>query len=343
MFTLWNEPNHPAFLMPQWTARGRHRAPASPAEYRAMVMQAYGAVKAAQPESTVLIGSTSSFGGRGERDPVAPLQFLRGLACVNSHLRPLTTPDCRGFQPVPGDGWAHHPYSLTGTPAKTAEPGHPDNVYLGNLRMLSRTLDRLVAMRRLSPGVRSIYITEYGYETHTLLDRPALAQNKQALYLTWGEYLASRIPNVKLFGQFLLRDEPPVAKVVSDSLRRPNGQFYSGLEDADGTPKLAARSFVAGLFATRAGHGKTLLWGRFRLGPQRYEVVIDHRAHRGPWRLIPTAPRPGGRAVRSFKLDGQESFLRFGPRGGGQYRLRYRPLGGTWVVGLPMPFVARAG
>jgi len=342
MFTLWNEPNHPAFLLPQWSVRASHRVPASPAEYRHMVDQAYGAMKAVQPSSTVLVGNTSSFGGRGPNDPVAPLEFLRALACVNARLRPLRTPDCRAFHRVPGDGWAHHPYSLTGTPAKTAEPGHPDDIYMGNLSRLARTLDRLVAMRRLAPGMRSIYITEYGYETHALLDRPALPQNKQALYLTWGEYLASRIPNVRLFSQFLLRDQPPAPTVVSDSPRRPNGQFYSGLEEANGTPKLAVHSFVAGLFATRATRGTTLLWGRLRLGPRTYEVVIDHRSHHGPWRLVPTSSRPGRRPVRSFELAGQDSFTRYGARGRGQYRLRYRPLGGTWTMGLPIPFVARA-
>jgi len=341
MFTIWNEPNHPAFLLPQWRDQAGHRVPASPDEYRRMVVQSYRAIKAAQPDSAVLIGNTSSFGGRGPNDPVAPLQFLRALACVNAHLRPLRTSECTGFHAVPGDGWAHHPYSLTGTPAKAADAGHRDDVYMGDLGRLARTLDRLVAMRRLAPGLRSIYITEYGYETHPLLGRPALSQDRQALYLTWGEYLASRIPNVKMFSQFLLRDQPPAPSVVSASLRRPHGQFYSGLEEADGTPKLALQSFVASLFATRARRA-TLLWGRFRLGPRSYEVVIDHRSRHGQWRLVPTAPHPGGPAVMSFKLAGQDSFLRFAARAGGQYRLRYRPVDGTWATGLPIPLVPRA-
>ncbi|HEV3230527.1 MAG TPA: hypothetical protein VGY97_13705 [Solirubrobacteraceae bacterium] len=344
MFTLWNEPNHPAFLMPQWKGRRGARTPASPRVYRPMVVLGYSAIKAVQPDATVLIGNTSSFGGRGPPDPVAPLKFLRTLACVNGRLRPLHTHDCARFHMLPGDGWAQHPYSLTGTPAKKADPQHPDNIYMGNLSALAHTLDRLVAMRRLAPGLRSIYITEYGYETHRLKDRPALSPVKQARYLTWGEYLASRIPNVKLFSQFLLRDQPPSAAVQSDSPRRPHGQFYSGLEYANGTPKLALRTFVAGLFAARESSHAILLWGRLRLGSQSFKVVIEHRSRRGRWRRVATSPRPGGPARIAFALAGQDSFQRYtAGHGGGLYRLRYRAPGRGWVKGFPVPPVARAG
>jgi hypothetical protein len=344
MFTLWNEPNHPAFLMPQWKGRHGSRVPASPRVYRPMVVLGYSAVKAVQPDATVLIGNTSSFGGRGPPDPVAPLKFLRTLACVNVRLRPLHTHDCAHFHRLPGDGWAQHPYSLTGTPAKRTDPRHPDNVYMGNLSSLARTLNRLVAMGRVAPGLRSIYITEYGYETHRLKDRPALSPVKQARYLTWGEYLASRIPTVKLFSQFLLRDQPPSATVQSDSPRRPHGQFYSGLEYADGTPKVAMRSFVAGLFAARLSGGTILLWGRLRLGSLPYQMVIEHRFRGGRWRRVATSPRPEGPARGGFTLPGQNSFQRYARgHGGGLYRLRYRAAGGGWVTGLPVPAVRRLG
>jgi hypothetical protein len=344
MFTLWNEPNHPAFMEPQWRRYRGVRVPASPRVYRPMVELGYRAIKTVRPDATVLIGNTSSTGGRGGRNPVPPLRFLRALACVNGHFRPLPTPDCRHFKPLPGDGWAHHPYSLTGTPAKTPPPGRHDDLYLGNLRVLAKTLDRLVSMHRLAPGLRSIYLTEYGYETHRLGDRPGLSQIKQARYLTWGEYLASQVPSVKLFGQFLLRDQPPATTRQSDSPRRPFGQFYTGLEFADGTPKLARRAFVAGLFAQRAPGGSTMLWGRLRLGSGPVDVVIERKLGHDLWAPVRTGSSPGARGAASFTITGQGSFQRYttGARRD-HYRLRYRAAGGSWTDGIAVPSISHRG
>jgi hypothetical protein len=215
---------------------------------------------------------------------------------------------------------------------------------MGNLTVLAHTLDRLVAIHRLTPGMRSIYITEYGYETHRLKDRPALSQIEQARYLTWGEYLASQIPNVRLFTQFLLRDQPPAATVQSDSPRRPYGQFYSGLQYANGTPKLAMRTFVAGLFAARQSGHAVLLWGRLRLGGLSYRVVIQHRVRAGRWRPVATSTHPGGPARWGFTLPGQDSFQRYAAgTGRGHYRLAYRAPDGSWVAGLPVPAVSHPG
>ena len=65
MLTLWNEPNHPAFMRPQWSAPN---IAASPHQYRRMVEAAYPAVKAARPDVKVLVGATAAVGdnsGRG--------------------------------------------------------------------------------------------------------------------------------------------------------------------------------------------------------------------------------------------------------------------------------------
>ncbi|MGH2841141.1 MAG: hypothetical protein ACRDKY_10015, partial [Solirubrobacteraceae bacterium] len=61
VFALWNEPNHPGLMLPQWKAD--RRTPASPAIYRRMVRAAYPAIKRARNGTRVLIGNTSSVGG----------------------------------------------------------------------------------------------------------------------------------------------------------------------------------------------------------------------------------------------------------------------------------------
>lgn len=340
MLVLWNEPNHPAFLEPQWTGDRAHRRPVSTDQYRSMVLAAYPAIKRQRPDVTVLIGNTSSRGGFGGHDPVPPLRFLRALACVDDHLRPLQQGSCAHFHRLPGDGWAHHPYTLTGTPAQTSSGRRSDDIFLADLPRLAHTLDRLVAMGRLAPAMRSIYITEYGYETTPLAGRRNVSEATQARYLTWGEYLASRVPNVRAFAQFLLRDQPPAATVQSDSLRRPFGQFYTGLEHADGRPKLAARSFVAGLFVARHRASSVLLFGRLRLaGPSR-TVEIQIREPHQSWMTLSTERRPGVGGASSFVIGGHDNFTRYGPyRPGAVYRLAILNAR-RWYPSLSVPVVS---
>jgi hypothetical protein len=330
MLSLWNEPNHPAFLLPQWSSEGRDAVPVSPHKYRSMVLAAYPAIKAVRSDVTVLVGNTSSTGGNGGRQPIPPLRFLRELACVDGHLRVLKRSGCESFSRIAGDGWAHHPYSLSGTPSERSSPRRSDDARLGDLDRLSRVLNSLVARGRIAPAMRGIYITEFGYETHRLGNRPGLSEGTQAQYLTWGEYIASRNPWVKMFGQFLLRDLPPAATAQSDSSRRPFGQYYTGLHRVDGTAKLAARTFVAGLFAQRQG-SRVLLWGRLRLGRGQRSVRIERRVGSGRWTLVRTSPRGGGGASR-FGVAGQGTFTRFaGDVAGARFRLVYRREDGRWI------------
>jgi hypothetical protein len=326
LLALWNEPNHPAFLLPQWAKdpAGRWR-PASPEIYRAMVLAAYPAVKAAVPGVTVLVGNTSARGTVGGRAPVPPLAFVRSLACVDRALVPIVTGACADFAQVPGDGWAHHPYALGRAPDVPSPPGHGDDVRLADLPKLIALLDRLVAMGRLAPGLRDVYLTEYGYETEDLVGVPGVSEATQARYLTWAEYLVSGLRRVKLFSQFLLRDVPPAATRVSDSPRRPFGQFGTGLLRADGTPKVAATTFPAGVFAARTCHGVEL-WARLRLGAAPRRVRFERSLDRGGrWRTL-----------RSLVLPGEgTATIRTAAVPHAWYRLSHREAG-RLVAGLPV-------
>ncbi len=44
VYSIWNEPNHPAFLMPQWNSNG---TPASPRIYRGLYQAGYAGLQAA--------------------------------------------------------------------------------------------------------------------------------------------------------------------------------------------------------------------------------------------------------------------------------------------------------
>lgn len=319
-FALWNEPNHPAFLLPQW--RGSRAA--SPTVYRRMVAAAYPAAKRARPDALFLVGNTSSMGTVGH-GAVAPLRFVRELACVDRALRPRTRGACAHFTRVPGDGWAHHPYNRNLRPDARSPASQPDDVWIGDLPELSRLLRRLAARGRIAPALRRIHVTEFGYETRAIGTRPRVSPADQARWLTWAEYLADHVPGVVSFAQFLLRDQPPAPIRVSDSVNRPYGQFYTGLQTADGVAKPAARSFVAGLFARARRDGTVLLWGRLRLGAGPRTVTIERARPGGRWARLLTVHAPGdgtfARRVRGVP--------------GARYRLRAPGVTGVPVAARP--------
>lgn len=340
-FTLWNEPNQPGLLLPQWVRAPGGPFPQSATIYRRMVSAAYPAIKAVRPDTTILVGATASTGSYRARGPVPPLRFLRALACVDAHFQPLRSRDCRHFSPIPGDGWSHHPYAPVTRPDLRSPAGEPDNGLVADLPKLSATLNRLVAMGRLAPALRGIYSTEFGYETTATPGRAPLSQSQQAQWITWAEYVSQRVPAVKSFAQFLLRDQPPGSVVVSNTVR-PFGQYYTGLERGDGQPKLAERSFIAGLFAERSTRGRVMLWSRLRLGSGPHVIRFERRLGRGPWRPVSTvAPSLMGPPDVQLTLDGQSSVQRFATLPARtSFRLDYRDASGNWVAQLPVPVIS---
>jgi hypothetical protein len=330
LLTLWNEPNHPGFLRPQWRQAGGRTVAWSPHLYRAMVVRAYPAVKAAQPAVKVLVGATAALGdhtGRGVNG-VPPLRFVREFACVDRRLRPRRTGACRGFERVPGDGWSHHPYSLDVVPATRSMRGR-DNARIGELDRLTRLLGRLATRGRLARPLRNVYVTEYGYETRT----QRFAPRDQARFLTWAEYLAWRNPRVRTFAQFLLRDVPRGSG--GSTRRRALGQWESGLLFADGRPKPAALSFRAGLHAEQRAGG-VRLWGRVR-GADIVRGWIETQDGRR-WHRIATRPESGGEAETTFLVRRGDVVDRVTGRGT-RWRLVVRTPGGRATTSVPVAAV----
>jgi hypothetical protein len=329
VYTLWNEPNHTGFLRPQWVKEGRRYRSRSAEIYRDMVQRTYPAIKAASPEARVLIGGTSMSGAYQDRGKggTPPLRFLRELACVGPRFHPLRTEACRDYQGLPGDGWSHHPYSLHGTPDWRSYETRPDDLPLAKTPKLARTLDRLADGGRIAPALRDIWITEYGYETNPPSKISAFGVEDQARFLAWSEYVAWRVPSVRTFAQFLLRDLPPGPERVGASRRRPYGEWYSGLEFPDGRPKPALEMFRAGLFVRRAKHGRLVVWARLRLGPGPRRVAVEvRRRGASAWEPLATRAPSGTGFVREVLVDGRGVIDRRAraPRGRGGRRARYR-------------------
>jgi hypothetical protein len=283
MWTIWNEPNHPGFLQPQWQQTSAGLAPNSPYLYRRLVDAAYPAVKQLEPDSTVLVGATSSIGAShpsSAASGMAPLVFLRALACVDRRLHPIETGSCAGYTPLEGDGWSHHPYELLHTP-DWSDRSNPDTAMMGDLGRLTGLLDRLVAMHRIAPGLRRVWLTEFGYESNPPDPVKPFTPLEQARLINWAEYLAWRNPDVQSFAQFLLNDMGTVSSADAARGKRDWGDWQSGLYFRDGTAKPAATSFAMAMHVdcrTAAKRRRYFVWGHLRRGTGVRAITLQRFA-----------------------------------------------------------------
>jgi hypothetical protein len=230
-FSIWNEPNFDEFLTPPARA---------PALYRRLYEGAYAAIRQVNPRAQVLIGETAPYRLPGR--VMAPLVFLRGVACARPDYEPA-----RRCAELRADGYAHHPYQFT-RPPEARERG-ADTVQIGSLDRLTRALDRLAAARLLATPAGAplpVYLTEFGYFRR---GRRALPEARRAEYLPRAFAIAAtRYPRVRQLLQFQLASPPPGYY---------GSHFDTGLMGRDGarTPafgalaRWAARAAAAGRVA----------------------------------------------------------------------------------------------
>lgn len=273
-FAIWNEPNHPAFLLPQFK-RGNGQ-PASPRIYRALFEAGYQGLRAAGlAKPKVLMGETAPTGEdrvnvreRGTEHDVAPLAFLREALCLNSHYRKAST-----CAELPAYGYAHHAYTIAVNPYyKPNRPGEQDDVMIGVLGRLSSALDKAARAHALPPHI-PIFLTEYGVQTKPSVLGVSLAQ--QAEYDALSEMIAWRNPRVAAFSQYLLRDDkaggPPGSSVHGGFVG-----FQSGLIAHNGKRKPLYYGFPIPLVVAKSGHGYSL-WGLVRptAGATKLKVLVQ--------------------------------------------------------------------
>ena len=124
-YTVWNEPNLPAFLSPQYDALGRSVAPGL---YARLYRAGYRGIKAANPLAQVALGDTSPWGSAvaGSHPPGRFAELL-------SRVRPR----------LPFDAWAHHPYATSPDLPPTQLVRWP-NVTMMQLPRFEEQLARLV-------------------------------------------------------------------------------------------------------------------------------------------------------------------------------------------------------
>jgi hypothetical protein len=236
---MWNEPNHPRFLKPQYV-KGK---PAAPALYRGLHQAAVRGLEAAgQTEDTMLGGETAPGGDR--KRSVPPLQFLRGVYCA-------------GCAKLRIDGWAHHPYANRRGPFYV--PPDRDNVTIGVMQRLE------VALTRVAHRALGVWVTEFGVQStpDTALGVP-LAQ--QAEYRSISERILRTDQRIAATAQYLLTDDDALSG------------FQSGLITAAGHAKPSFDEFRVPLAVRRSG-ATALLWGLVRPaeGATHVDVLVRDR------------------------------------------------------------------
>ena len=293
-WSIWNEPNQPQFLMPQY----RKGKPYSPGLYRRLYQVGVKGLKttASNRNDTFLIGETSP---RGNSKVVFPLDFFRRMLCLNSSYK--KTKKCGKLD---ADGYAHHAYTTAKGPRFV--PHDRRDVTLGVLSRLEVALDRAGKAGALPRGL-PIYLTEFGIQS-----RPDRIQGvsfpKQAAYLSIAEHMAYVNPRVRSFSQYLMSDDRPRASALNKY-----AGFESGLRTSKGKKKPAYKAFRLPLAVEN--YGRTdVLWGLVRQYRQGTAVRIE----------VDPKGKKGWRKLADVKTTGTGVYsLRATHRKGQRYRVKW--------------------
>ena len=323
-WSIWNEPNYPSWLWPQWRrARGvRGRVPNSPRLYRRLADAAYsGLTRSGHKDDTILLGETSPSSARGKA--INPLPFVRELYCLNPRNQPYqgrsaavrgcpTTAASRGrftsYHPAlfKSNGWAHHPYNLFHAPTWH----HPDrqSVTIGDIPRLTKVLDRVRLRWGQTEITPDVWITEHGYQTDPPDPYARVSPGRQALWITQADFLTYLNPRVASTAQFLLYDDLPRTRYRHRDRRIYWGTWQSGLLTSDGHRKPAFDAYRLPLWVTPApAAGKTMrVWAQYRPGTPSADLTarVEFLPHGSrSWRPIAEAPVSNEHGTLDMDVD----------------------------------------
>ncbi|MGI8428689.1 MAG: hypothetical protein ACR2OB_05160 [Solirubrobacteraceae bacterium] len=337
VWSIWNEPNQPGWLAPQWRSYGRKQVPNSPRLYREYVQAAFTGLKQSghlSGRDTVMIGELAPEGYTtpGFYTAMTPMPFIRALYCLDNRSRPLQGGGARALGCPPhgsrrafvkanpglftATGFAHHPYYFFQPPGKSS----PDQNFapLANLGRLERGLNAAFSAYGVHRQI-PLYLTEYGYKTKPPNPYTPFSPTQQAEFINQADYMAWRDPRVRSVSQFLLYDSAPDSRFPRSDPRYWD-TFQTGLQFAGGKhkPAYAAYRMPIWIPSPRIHRGAAMfVWGQLRAAAhntlQRAQVQ---------WR------RPGGayRTIARVSTRNRESYLTINvrPPGTGEIRIAWR-------------------
>jgi hypothetical protein len=272
LWSVWNEPNLPVFLLPQRSSDKSH-FPVSPTLYRNLYRAAYTGLSASgHGKDTILLGELLPVGKSSHtpRSSIRPLDFLRELACVDTRYhsfkgKAAKERGCLNFKALPLSGIAYHPYALAGGPTK--RPPSVNDATIGTLSRVTHVVDRLRARHRLGgPAHPPLWLTEFGVQTDPpdyLFGAPI---KRVPTYLGMSERIAMRNSRVYSYSQYPLVDD------------RTTSGFQSGLRFTNGKPKPGIyQEYRLPIFVKREGRSAIDFWGGVRSADSGGAVTLFSR------------------------------------------------------------------
>ncbi len=328
LFAVWNEPNDVAFLQPQFNASGQ---PVSPRIYRGLFQAGYTGLQAAGlAHPKLLMGETAPVGfdslsraevRQGGLHDVAPLAFLRGALCLNSHYRKAGA--CGS---VPAYGYSTHAYTQKQGPLWV--PPERDDVTIGTLPRLENALNLAARAGAIRGGI-PIYLTEFGVQS--VPNRyEGVSPTKQAEYDALAEYIAWKNQRVAAFSQYLLHDDPTGGPPGSGVHGGTVG-FQTGLEYVNSRPKPLYTAWPIPLVVSRQGRGFSL-WGLVRpaTGSTKVTILVKTRGSK-KYRVLKTATTESlGYWSFTSSVAGVDWKVRWSGPGGAKYE-------GPAIAATPAP------
>jgi hypothetical protein len=305
LWSIWNEPNHPEFLAPQY----KNGRPESPRIYRKLYLAGERGIHDARGSSgdKLLFGETAPI---GNANVVSPLAFLRGAMCLDSSYE-----KSGGCGKLRIDGYAHHAYTRKSGPNFVHPNG--DDVTIGTLHRLVAALDRAARAGAIDSR-RDVYLTEFGIQS-----KPdpfaGVGLKRQAEYLAISERIAYANPRVVAFSQYLMRDDRPRK---GPRVQRYSG-FETGLRTSSGRQKPAYDGFILPLAVTQYG-ASDVLWGRVRPASGPTEITIQRKVGNGRWKRLTVVQTSGVYGLRTGHATRQ------------RYRAKWKRQGGGTVTGPPI-------
>ena len=287
LWTIWNEPNHPQFLLPLGRRDGRLVAPHL---YRDLVRGAVdGLRRSGHAQDQILWGELLPIGrgDTGARKTIKPIRFLREMFCVDGRWRAYRgraarVRGCHRFRRLGGvTGFAYHPYTRQDGPA--AREPTADDATIRSLGRVAATLDRAAARGQLARRGMGLHVTEFGYQSRPP-DPNQTRLGRIPRFMAEAERLAWGNARVKTWSQYQLQDEPEVAAAAAEERY---GLFQSGLRFADGTQKPGVYDAYRSPFVVRVtGRSSVEVWGAARpLGPGGL-VQVEERVGTGAYRAV---------------------------------------------------------
>src|SRR3954452_22898275 len=298
LWSVWNEPNLPVFLLPQRSSTKSHY-PVSPTLYRSLYRAAYNGLAASgHPKDTILLGELLPVGKSTHttRSSIRPLEFLRELACVDRHYHAYKRANakargCTGYKALALSGIAYHPYALAGGPTKRSPSS--DDATIGTLSRVTRVVDKLRARHRFAgPAHPPLWLTEFGVQTDPpdyLFGSPI---QRVPTYLGMSEPIPMRDRRVYSYSQYPLIDD------------RTTSGFQSGLRFTNGKAKPGIyNEYRLPIFVRRTGSSSVSFWGGVRAADTGGSVTLfSRKGSKGKFTVLKKSVKLGARGYFEVRV-----------------------------------------